>query len=77
MPCKFTAFPRRYQRRRCCSSSMEVCESCRQTTLIDGAVLALCAPADSANRISPLSFDGDKRGRMRQFYEAVAFDQKF
>ena len=33
--------------------------------------------ADSASRISPLSFDGDKRGRMRQFYEAVAFDQKF
>ena len=33
--------------------------------------------ADSASRISPLSFDGDKRGRMRQFYEAVASDQKF
>ena len=33
--------------------------------------------ADSASRISPLSFDGDKRGRMRQFYEAVAFAQKF
>ena len=33
--------------------------------------------AGSATRISPLSFDGDKRGRMRQFYEAVAFDQKF
>ena len=33
--------------------------------------------ADSANRTSPLSFDGDKRGRMRQFYEAVVFDQKF
>ena len=33
--------------------------------------------ADSASRTSPLSFDGDKRGRMRQFYEAVAFDQKF
>ena len=33
--------------------------------------------ADSASRISPLSFDGDKRGRMRQFCEAVAFDQKF
>ena len=33
--------------------------------------------ADSASRISPVSFDGDKRGRMRQFYEAVAFDQKF
>ena len=31
----------------------------------------------SASRISPLSFDGDKRGRRRQFYEAVAFDQKF
>ena len=29
--------------------------------------------ADSASRISPLSFEGDKRGRMRQFYEAVAF----
>ena len=28
-------------------------------------------------RISPLSFDGDKRGRMRQFCEAVAFGQKF
>ena len=34
-------------------------------------------PADSASRISPSSFDGDKRGRMRQFYEAVAFDHKF
>ena len=33
--------------------------------------------ADSASRISPLSFDGDKRGRMRQFYEAVASEQKF
>ena len=33
--------------------------------------------ADSASRISPFSFDGDKRGRMRQFHEAVAFDQKF
>ena len=33
--------------------------------------------ADSASRISPVSVDGDKRGRMRQFYEAVAFDQKF
>ena len=31
----------------------------------------------SASRISPLSFDGDKRGRMRQFHEALAFDQKF
>ena len=31
----------------------------------------------SASRISPLRFDGDKRGRMRQFDEAVAFDQKF
>ena len=37
---------------------------------------ALCA-ADSWSRISPLSFDGDKRGRMRQFYEAVVFDRKF
>ena len=27
--------------------------------------------ADSASRIPPLSFDGDKRGRMRQFHEAV------
>ena len=33
--------------------------------------------ADSASRISPSSFDGDKRGRMRQFCDAVAFDQKF
>ena len=33
--------------------------------------------ADSASRTSPPSFDGDKRGRMRQFYEVVAFDQKF
>ena len=33
--------------------------------------------ADSASRISPLSFDGDKRGRTRQVYEALAFDQKF
>ena len=33
--------------------------------------------ADSASRISRLSFDGDMRGRMRQFYESVAFDQKF
>ena len=32
---------------------------------------------DSASCISPLSFDGDKRGRMRQFYEAVPFGQKF
>ena len=38
--------------------------------------LALRA-ADSASRISPLSFDGDKRGRMRQFHDGVAFDQKF
>ena len=37
---------------------------------------ALCA-TDSASRISPLCFDGDERGRVRQFYEAVAFDQKF
>ena len=29
--------------------------------------------ADSASRISPLSFDGDKRSRMRQFFESVAF----
>ena len=29
---------------------------------------------DSASRISPLRLDGDS---MRQFYEAVAFDQKF
>ena len=29
--------------------------------------------ADSASRIFPLSFDGDKRGRKRQFYEAVVF----
>ena len=33
--------------------------------------------AGPASRISPFSYDGDKRGRMRQFYEAVAFDQKF
>ena len=33
--------------------------------------------ADSASRISPSSFDGDKRGRMRQFSEEMAFDQKF
>ena len=33
--------------------------------------------ADSASRISPLSFDGDKRSRMRQFFEAAASDQKF
>ena len=31
----------------------------------------------SASRISPLSFDVDPRGRMRQFHEALAFDQKF
>ena len=31
--------------------------------------------ADSASRISPLSFDGDERGRLRQFYEAVASDR--
>ena len=31
--------------------------------------------ADSASRISPLSFDGDKRCRIRQFYEAVASDR--
>ena len=30
-----------------------------------------------APRISPFSFDGDKRGRVRQFHEAVAIDQKF
>ena len=55
------------------------CESCRQTTLVDGVVPRSRAPraADSASRISPLSFDGNKRGRMRQFYEAVAYDQKF
>ena len=28
-----------------------------------------------ASRISPLSFDGDKRCRIRQFYEAVASDR--
>ena len=33
--------------------------------------------ADSASRISPFSFDGDKRGRMRQFYESVVFFLKF
>ena len=33
--------------------------------------------ADSASRISRVSFDGDKRGRIRQFCESVAFDQKF
>ena len=34
--------------------------------------------ADSASRIPPLkNFDGGKRGRTHQFYEAVAFDQKF
>ena len=31
--------------------------------------------ADSASFISPLSFDGDKRCRIRQFYEAVASDR--
>ena len=31
--------------------------------------------ADSASRISMLSFRGDKRGRMRQSHEAVAVDQ--
>ena len=55
------------------------CESCRQTTLVDGVVprsarrgLGEPRSADSASRISPLSFEGDKRG-----HEAVAFDQKF
>ena len=38
-----------------------------------GALLA----ADSASHISPLIFDCDARGRARQSYEAVAFDQKF
>ena len=60
-------------------STTAMCESCRQTTLVDGVVPHLCRqPRISAMAcISPLSFDGDKRGRMRQFYEAVAFDQKF
>ena len=31
---------------------------------------------DLASRISPLSFDGDKRGRMRQFYDAVVLNQR-
>ena len=38
---------------------------------------ALRRAADSARRISPLSFDGDKRGRVRQLHEAVVFDKKF
>ena len=33
--------------------------------------------ADSASRIPPLNFDGGKRARTHQFYEAVAFDEVF
>ena len=33
--------------------------------------------ADSASRISALSFDGDKRGRRRQFYDAVMINDYF
>ena len=53
------------------------CESCRQTTPVDGVVPRFACAADPASRISSLSFDGDTRGRMRQFYQAVAFGQMF
>ena len=49
------------------------CESCRQTTLVGGLVPRSARRGFGA----PLSFDGDKRGRMRQFYEAVILDQNF
>ena len=65
---------RRYQRRRCCSSSMEV--RILQADPSSMAWSRALRAADSASRISPLSLT-DKCGRMRQFYEAVAFDQKF
>ena len=51
------------------------CESCRQTTLVDGVVPRSACRGFGEPHL--LSFDGDERWRMRQFYEAVAFDQSF
>ena len=53
------------------------CESCRQTTLVDGVVPRSAPrrfgePHSSVNKI-----DGCERGRMRQFYKAVAFEEVF
>ena len=63
MPCRALRVPERFNRacvRRALASLSTT------ATLVDGVSRALRA-ADSASHISPLSFDGDKRGRLRQF----------
>ena len=53
------------------------CESCRQTTLVDGVVPRSARRGFGEPHFSVKKIDGHKRGRMRQFYEAVIFEEVF